>query len=100
MTVYVGQDVKVVLVATNPDGSAAQPAGVRFRLKPPTGDTTSHVLGIDEQVSEEEEGLEYAFTFDASVRGKYIVRAETLDAGGGVVGVDELTIIVSASKVV
>lgn len=100
MTVYIGQDVKVVLVATNPDGSAAEPSGVRFRLKPPSGSTTVHVLGVDESVAEEEEGLEYAFTFDAAQRGKYIVRAETLDGGGSVVGVDELTIIVSASKVV
>lgn len=99
MAVIVGQDVRIVLVATKPDGTAANPNSVRFKLKNPTGTVTTHTLGANDSVQQVTAGTEYTFTFDAAQRGRYIVRAEVLDSQGAVFGASEMTVLVNPSKV-
>ena len=100
MTVYVGQDIRVTMTALDPDGASANPAGVRFKVKTPSGTTTTYTLGTSAEVSEVTSGRLYALTVDVPTNGRYSIRGETLNGGGTVVAVDEMVVIVSKSRVV
>lgn len=99
-TIYIGQDARYRLTALNDAGGAANPAGVRFRVKDPDGTVTVYTLGSSSAVAETTAGQVYTLTFDAGIAGKWTVRAETLNVGGNVVGVDEASLLVIASNVV
>jgi hypothetical protein len=99
MTFYVGQDITVTLTATNLDGSPAEPAGVRFRLKAPGIDALTFELGSDDEVTSDDDGMTYRFTFDAAAPGRYDVRAETLNGADEVVSATEQALLVARSRV-
>jgi len=99
-TIYVGQDARYRLTALNDVGGAANPSGVRFRVKDPDGSVTVYTLGSSSAVAETTPGQVYTLTFDAGIAGKWSVRAETINVGGNVVGVDEASLLVIASSVV
>jgi hypothetical protein len=97
-TVWVGQDITVTLVATNDDDTPADPTGVRFWLKAPGDEATAFVLGQDDEVQAEGDGMTFTFTFDVPAPGRYDIRAETLNVGE-VVAVAETVILVQRSAV-
>lgn len=100
--IYLLEDVTVQAVVTSDaEGTtAANPTGVRFKVKDPIGTVTTYTLGTDSNVIQTVAGKTYTCTFDAHMAGRWYVRLETLDGSSQVVGVEELTIIVSKSKVV
>jgi len=97
---YVGQDATVKATIRNPDGTAANPTSVTFRVKPPVGTAAVYTLGLSGNISEEEPGLTYNCTFDLNLPGPWYIRAEGLDGSASVIGVAETTIMVLGSKIV
>lgn len=102
MTIYLLEDVTVQAVITSDAAgtTAANPVGVRFKIKDPTGTVSTYVLGTDSNVIQTVAGKTYTCTFDAHTAGRWHVRVETLNGSSQVVGVEEQTIIVAKSKVV
>jgi len=100
VTVYVQQDLVVKLTAVNEAGTAANPSGVRFKVKDPAGTSTTYTLGVDSELTEVTSGKVYHLTLDMDTAGAWRFRGETLNGSGSVVGVSELTVIVEQSSVV
>ena len=96
----VGQDVVYTMVALDPDDLPANPVGVRFKVKTPSGTVSTYVYGVDDNVSETIAGQTYTCTFDASEAGRWFVRSEMLDGTGNVVGAIEDVMLVTASGVI
>lgn len=99
-TIYIGQDAKYQLTTLDEAGYPANPSGVRFKIKDPSGSVATYALGSSAAVVEVTPGEVYTVTFDADEAGKWAVRAETLNGSGSVVGVDEDSLLVVASSVV
>jgi hypothetical protein len=95
--IYVGQDVQVRMTTLDPDGNAAGTASVRFKVKSPTGVTTTYQSG-ESNVTEITAGTLYGCRFDVDTGGKWFVRCEALDGTSAVVGVDEFSFLVNQSK--
>lgn len=99
MTIYINQDVAVTITTLDSAGNAANPSAVQFKVKSPSGTTTTYVVGTDANATEITAGSSYRCVFDASEAGTWHVRSETLNASSEVIGVDEVTIIISQSSV-
>jgi hypothetical protein len=99
MTTYTGQDVVYTMTATDPSGDPANPVGVRFKVKDPSGTVTTYVYGVDTEVQETVAGEAFTLTFDSSSAGQWSVRGEILDADQNVVGVAEDVMLVQASYI-
>lgn len=98
-TVYVGQDVVYALTCTDPSGNPADPVGVRFKVKNPSGTVSIYTYGVDDEVQETTAGEVFTLTFDSSTAGRWYVRGEILDADDIVVGVSEDVMLVQASYI-
>lgn len=98
--IYEGQDIAMTLTAVNPGtDDAANPAGVRFKVKEPDATITTYTLGADPEVVQTTAGKVYTLTLDASSSGAWRVRAEALNGAGTVIGVAETKVIVRPSAV-
>lgn len=95
--IYVDQDVQARITATDPDGAAANPTSVRFKIKSPSGTQTIYNTG-DSAVTVVEAGKIFACRFDVNLPGKWSVRGEALDGTGAVVGVDQFSFWVNESN--
>ena len=99
-TIWVGQDTTFRMTAVDESEAPANPSGVRFKVKAPSGTVTTYTLGSSSAVEEITAGKVYDLTFDASTAGRWNVRGELLDSGGNVVAVVEDAMVVLASGVI
>lgn len=99
MIVFVNQDIRLRASITGEDGTAANPEGVRFIVKPPSGATNQYALGVDSEVSELEAGTLYALDISTDLAGRYDVRCESLDVNGAIVAVSETSLLAQRSRV-
>ena len=99
-TVWIGQDTTCRLTAVDEDGAPANPSGVRFKVKSPSGTVSTYTYGTSAQVVEVTAGKVYEVTFDASISGRWNVRGELLDVSSNVVAVAEDAMVVLASGVI
>ena len=99
-TIWTGQDTTFRLTAVNEAGDPANPTGVVFKVKDPSGTVSTYTWGQDTEVEEITLGTVYDCTFDAATSGRWVVRAELLNVDDEVVSVIEETLLVLASGVI